>query len=79
MKILFLLVALFHCACWDDRGLPCREACDHLAACGAHLDIDCADGCVRLVNYECETCVSIRTCSELANATPASPCPCALN
>jgi hypothetical protein len=77
-KVFLIVAAIGLSACWDDTGLPCREACDHLADCGVELDIDCSGGCKRLVNYECETCVSIRTCAELASATANSPCPCSL-
>ena len=71
-------VAILLCvsACWDDKGLPCREACDKLASC--HLDggpdLDCANGCARVLNYECETCVSVNSCQYLASPTMGCPC-----
>ena len=64
------------CACWEDRGLPCREACDKIASC--HLDggpdLDCGNGCARLLNYECETCVSVNSCENIASGRAGCPC-----
>lgn len=70
-----LALLLILCAC-EDRNQPCREACDHEAACDAGPVMDCANDCARVVNYECMTCVSIRSCSELA--ADAGSCPCTL-
>ena len=74
--LLAVALSLSASACFDDRGQPCREACDKIASC--HLDggpdLDCGNGCARLVNYECETCVSINSCQDIASGRAGCPC-----